>query len=270
MLKKFLGCILLFAGISMAAWSADKGEITLLMVPRDSAAAKVGMDIANRYPTLLLSYKIGARGAVSLHGWTGTQWVNVKVEDFRAGNFFRTGPESAVVIEQDSRPVPEILVPSAEWAPSVYKITTAEVRPLLHLIGRHYDFKYKDWQWFAKRHGMGVDAINPDGLNVSWYHKRLGEHLKDSNSTGTSDLEYWEVVHIPEVVLEPQAESVPVEEASEEPSVPEEHPEVPLPEDPALDPLSVDVEAAVIMGAGGAVETNGVKEVSSDMPDVSE
>ena len=133
----------------------------------------MGKDIANRFPSLLVSYKLGANGTVSLHGWTGSEWVNISVADFQKGAFFRTGPDSSLIIEKAGAPVTGALTPPEEWCSAVYKITTTDVRPMLHLAGQYYDFKYKDWQWFAESHDLTVDAINPEGLNVAWYHKRL-------------------------------------------------------------------------------------------------
>ena len=127
-------------------------EVTLVIVPREDPTVQLGLDIANRYPTLLISYLIAANGAVSLHGWTGTQWVNIKNEDFKAGTFFKTGPNSALIIENEGGAVSEDLIPSVDWCSDVSKITTTQVRPLIHLVGQYYNFSFKDWQWFSKRY----------------------------------------------------------------------------------------------------------------------
>jgi hypothetical protein len=229
---------------AVGARAARKDEVTLLIVPREDALVQVGLDIANKYPSLLISYKLGGKGTLSLHGWTGTQWVNVSQQDFLEGNFFKTGPDSALIIEKGNAPVPEQLIPSEQWCFIVSKITTTQTRPLLHLVGQYYDFSYDDWKWFSKRYNQPLDAINPEGLNVAWYHKRMNDHFKKQVPLGASDLQYWVSVRQPvsvepevPVVEEPVTEE-PVEEAAAAAEV------------EAGNPLTNDVPEAVIMGVG--------------------
>jgi len=238
--------------VSVPSFASRKDEVTLVMVPREDRVQQIGMDIANRYPSLLISYKLGAGGVVSLHGWSGSQWVTISAADFKTGNFFRTGPDSALVVEKAGVPVPESLIPG-EWCGEVYKLTTTDSRVLLHLIGQYYDFKFKDWEWFAKRYDETVEGINPEGLNVAWYHRRLNERIKSDDVAGVADLQYW-VAYRLSVPAEPE----PVVEI-ETPV----RPEMEIPNDPEVDPFASDVPAAVVMGAG-AVEISDVP--SETMP----
>ncbi|VGO22995.1 hypothetical protein SCARR_05094 [Pontiella sulfatireligans] len=265
--------LFILAAMLLSAVSSFAGrmkEVTLVMVPRDEASLQKGLDLANRYPTLLLSYKIGARGEVSLHGWAGSEWVNVTPEKYKTGEFFRNGPNSALLIEEPGMPIPESLVPPVDWVESVYKISTTDTRPLLHLIGQYYDFDYKDWKWFANRYGMDMASINPEGLNIAWYHQRLDEHLKARPIVGASDLQYWFVVRIPEPVVfevfeepidvEAVEESVVEEEMLEEAAAEEEMAEDFLEMDTLESPLTNEVPAAVIMGVADAEEAAVVVE----------
>ncbi len=241
--NKSMACfvVALVACSAIFSSAARKDEVTLIMVPREDATVRLGMDLANKYPTLLISYKLGANEAVSLHGWTGTQWVNVGMEDFQAGNFFRTGPDSALIVEKAGAAVPGKMLPPVDWCASVAKITTTEMRPLLHLVGQYYDFSFKDWQWFSKRYNMEVDAINPEGLNIAWYHRRMGEHLTPRDSQGVSDLQYWVFIRQPMAVEAAAPGEVEAEEA-------------PLMGEESGNPLTNDAPAAVIMGAADADE----------------
>lgn len=246
-MKKLIFSLMVTVMVASMSMAARKGEVTLVMVPRDDLAVRVGMDIANRYPTLLVSYKIMPNG-LSLHGWTGKEWVKISAADFQDGNFFRTGPDSALVVEEEGAPLPEESLPSVEWSDAVYKVTTTEARPLLHLIGQYYDFKYKDWQWFSENYKISMEAINPEGLNVAWYHKRFGDNLKKSPVAG-NDLQYWEAVRHPETIM---AEEEPMVETNETEIV--EQPEMEMPEDPDVNPLTNAAPAAVVLGAGDAEE----------------
>jgi hypothetical protein len=232
---------------------ARKEEITLILVPRNDATIQLGLDIANRYPTLLVSYKLAGNGAVSLHGWTGTQWVNITSDDFAAGNFFKNGPDSALMIEKEHTPVPDKLVPPADWCMTVSKITTTQTRPVLHLVGQYYDFGFKDWQWFATRYNMDMDAINPEGLNISWFHKRMEDHLKSRDPQGVSDLQFW--VSIRQAVTTDPV--VPVDAEVEEAAAPSM-------EEESENPLTNAAPAAVIMGAADAPEEHSAAPSPAD------
>lgn len=255
MYRRVAGMVGLLLSVAVAAFASRKDEVTLVLVPREDGVVRVGMDIANRYPTLLMSYKTAPGGKTSLHGWTGTEWVNVGIDDFRAGTFFRTGPDSALIVEKDGTPVPEGLIPPETWCNSVYKITTAELRPLLHLVGQYYDFKYKQWEWFSENYKMPISDINPEGLNIAWYHTRLGDHFKSVGHVGANDLSYWVAVRHPvqakEEPVEAVAEEAVVEESGE---AGEGQPEMEIPEDPDVDPFSADAPEAVVLGAGTAEE----------------
>ncbi|MDZ8117377.1 hypothetical protein [Pontiella agarivorans] len=238
------GLIVLMA--SASAFASRKDEITLVMVPREDNVVRVGLDLANRYPTLLVSYKVNG-GVASLHGWTGKEWVNIAVDAFKAGDFFRTGPDSALIIDEDNA-LADSLLPAEDWCPAVYKITTTETRPLLHLTGQYYDFGYKDWKWFCENYKMSMEAINPEGLNVAWYHKRFSDNLKNK-PVAADDLKFWMAVRHPlpavtEAVVENEraAETNSVESAVQ--------PEMETPEDAMLmNPLTNEVPEAVVVGS---------------------
>jgi hypothetical protein len=235
----------LLACSSVCSLAGRQDEITLLMVPREEGSVQLGMDIANKYPTLLISYKVGANQAVSLNGWTGSQWVHITLDAFHGGDFFKQGPNSALVIEKAGSPIPAALIPPADWCTDASKITTTEIRPLLHLMGQYYDFSFKDWEWFAKRYNLEMDAINPEGLNVSWYHRPMSEHVMPNDPQGESDLQYWISIRRPVVLTE-----------SQEPSADDEAAMVSPEETMQDNPLTNDAPAAVILGADSAAEEN--------------
>lgn len=234
---KWVAFAVIACGLAASAQSR-KEEITLVLVPREDKPRQLGLDIASRYPTLLVGYRVAPNGSLSLHGWTGTHWVNIAPAAYTAGQFFKTGPSSTLIVEKAGAPVPAALIPPKAWCDEVYKITTTELRPLLHLAGSHFGFSYKDWKWFANRYRFGIDAINPDGINVAWYHKRLDEHLKsDKPRTGADDLQYWVAVRYPVVPEEEPAEKEPAAPTTE-------------PVDVKEDPFTNAVPPAVVMGAG--------------------
>jgi hypothetical protein len=244
--------IALFGLTLVVSAQTRKEEVTLVMVPREEPAMQIGLDIFSRYPTLLISYLTTANGTISLHGWTGTQWVNIKVESFKSGIFFKNGPNSALLVEGVNMALSEDLIPSIEWCEEVSKITTTEPRPLLHLIGQYYDFNFKDWQWFSKRYNQPITAINPEGLNISWYHKRLNEHFQATGPQGASDLQYWVSIRQAMTFEEPEVEEMDLVIVEEETL--EEH----------ENPLTNSVPSAVILGAGDVPE----EQAEESLPEV--
>jgi hypothetical protein len=248
----------LIAFSSVYSFAGRQDEITLLMVPREEESVRLGIDIANKYPTLLISYKVGANQGVSLHGWTGSQWVHITLDAFHGGGFFKQGPNSALVIEKAGSPVPPAVIPPASWCADASKITTTEMRPLLHLMGQYYDFSFKDWEWFAKRYNLEMDTINPEGLNVAWYHRPMSEHVKPNEKQGESDLQYWISIRRPAVITDPQDPSVDGE-------TPMESSEVGVQDNP----LTNDAPTAVILGVDDAVEENAEPSDEVAVPDSS-
>jgi len=236
-------CVVFTCGLTVSV-QARKEELTLLLVPREETATKLGLDLAKQYPVLLGTYRIAPSGAISLHGWTGKKWVNITLADYTAGNFFEQGPHSTLIVEKVGVSVPKSLIPPLEWCNNVFKITTTQVRPLIHLTGQYFDFRYNDWKWFAKHYGMEIDAINPEGLNLAWYHKRLDEHLKSSGQKGSNDLQYWVSLRQTLVPAEPPRAT----ELEEE------------------DPFTNAVPAAVVFGAGDVPAELEKKDDASDEP----
>lgn len=245
-----LACMFVAAVLFPSSFAFASDGITLLMVPREDGPVRLGMDVGSRHPTLLLSYKVLPDGSASLHGWSGTEWVNVTSDSFAEGSFFHKQPESAVVVWDEPEQLPKSLIPKESWCPTAYQISTTEMRPLLHLLGRHYDFKYDDWRWFSDNYRLPFNSINPDGLNVSWYHRRLGENLKQGKSTGTADLEYFTILYGPQPVLQDEPDAL-VGEAVETTESPAGEEVV----EGTDNPLTNAVPQAVILGAGEASET---------------
>jgi len=177
-------------------------------------------------------------------------------------------------VEKDGQPISEKLVPPEAWCSYVHKISTIDTRPLLHLIGQHYSFKYSDWKWFASTYKLSIEDINPEGLNIAWYHKPMGEHLsKKSAVVGTSDLEYWSVVRQPMDAGEPLALAAADDISGEqmEPAADTEAAESLEGEDP----LTNSIPSAVILGAGdadadAAAEPEPVDEDAAEMPNETE
>jgi hypothetical protein len=225
---------------------ARQKEVTLLLVPLgDEELVRVGQDIEARFPTLLLRYESGPAG-IKLHGWAKTEWVNIKLADYALGNFFKNGPKTAILIGREAMPIPSLLVPPEAWCDNVAAISTTDTRPVLHLLGQYFDFSHSDWKWFSARYNQPFDAINPDGLNVKWYHRRGSEHLKaGAGSVAANDMQYWTVIRRIADVVEPvAAEAVTSEKAEKEAGAASEDGDEPIVIEPIEEEIPADEAAS--------------------------
>lgn len=190
------GLILFLVGCGVWTGCAD-GRV-LLLFPHNEQSVKVGLDIAERHESLLVTYKLGAQNTVSLRGWTGTEWVYISVPNYQSGDFFREGPEKAIIIDgYDS--FPDALLPSEAWCDAVYKVSTMQLAPIIHLCGRRLHFEYNDWKWFSDRYGIALEDINPNFHGVRWFNRRLGDVLKNTHAKSDKDEVFWNVIREPSV-----------------------------------------------------------------------
>ncbi len=241
MWKKYFIGVLLICTVTVS-FATRKDEVTLIMVPREDAMLRIGGELSTRYPTLLMNYKMTGNGAVTLRGWSGKEWVSVSVKDFKTGSFFRKGPDSSLLIEHEGQPIPDVLIPPEAWCSAVYKITTTEVRPVLHLAGQYFNFEHKEWEFFAERYNFSPEAINPEALNVAWYQKRLNDHLK-KGAPAADDLQYWQALRHPQPIEPVEISEDPVGNPESEGKMLEESDANPLFDAPP---------EAVVLGAGDA------------------
>ena len=208
MKKKWIKWIIGLVCISnLVVLGATKNrEVTLVLMPREKILQKVGLDLSERYPLLFITYKVKPNGAISLHGWTGSGWVDIKPKNYVAGSFFKNGPASTLIIEKENVPAPSLLIPPKTWCKKVVKIKTTQLRPLLHLIGRYFNFSYKYWSYFSQRATIALSDINPENYNIPWYKKKLKKQQQPSSFSLKQDLQYWEIIRKP---LPPKPKIVP-------------------------------------------------------------
>ena len=259
----------------MAEASIKNDEVTLVLMPRTKILKKVGCDLAKRYPLLFITYQVRSNGSISLHGWTGSAWVNVTPKEYLAGAFFKNGPTSALIVEKQNVPAPTRLIPPKKWCKEVVKIKTTQLRPLLHLTGRYFDFPYKHWSYFSKRATLPMTDINPENHNLSWYQKSK----KPTQYSLKQDLQYWQVVRKPTPpklpVVVPIKKKEPVqkkpaqkEEIKKEKAEKIDHIEAKKEgsEKPVVDPFKTPLPPAAVLGAGSVSEVDKKETKKEDTP----
>lgn len=196
--------VLSLISLPAQAWRND--EITMLVIPREVLPLQIGQDISRRYPVILVSYQT-LSGALKIHAWNGDNWVFVPVEDYTNGTFFTNRPQSAIIVESEKAPAPDVLTPSSLWCERASRLTSTDPRVMLHLLGLSFDFPFRHWDQLAKRYGYALEEINPTLENVYWWNLQ-GDVLmkKRARRDFSVDLNHWQpLATIPAPVIEPVA-----------------------------------------------------------------
>jgi len=240
-----LGAVHLHAQEEEIPWRKD---ITMLVIPRKPLAVQVAQDISRRYPTLIVCYQTTPAAPI-LHAWNGESWVGVSVSDYTNGTFFTHRPRHAVIVEDEGRPAPEVLIPDGLWCDSANRLASSDTRVILHLLGRYFDFPYRYWVQFSRRYSYALEELNPSLLNIPWIHYRgdravaafrARDFERDMNKWSTIEItppESVEPVALKKPIVLPPAE-VPAQEMIDQPvelpvEKPAETPEAPMIEQPA-------------------------------------
>ena len=244
MKKLFMMALTLTAVGSLHAQEEEipwRKDITMLVVPREPLAIQVAQDISRRYPVLIVCYQT-TRAAPILHAWNGKTWVGVSINDYRNGTFFAHRPRHAVIVEDQTAPAPDILIPDGTWCDSGNRLSSTDTRAVIHLLGRYFDFPYRYWVQFARRYKYELEEINPALIHVPWVHYRGDQVLPALRARDFErDMDKWSALEItppapvePVVLKEPidlLPAEVPAQERMDEPVEMPEGP-VEMPEGP--------------------------------------
>jgi hypothetical protein len=204
--KLFLSLFVVLLGLSCSA-ANKKTEITMLVVPREPLLVQIAQDISRRYTALLVCYQQkGSRTAI--HAWNGKSWVEVSEEAYTRGEFFKSGPSHAVIVETKKGSAPEVMIPDGSWFPDGNRVATTDPRAVIHLLGRYFGFPYSYWMQFGRRYNYDLEAINPALINVYWWHFRGKDILPALEKRDyKADMDKWlslnSIPVLPEAPVEP-------------------------------------------------------------------
>ncbi len=179
MTRLFLG---LFFGLSLAlpasAMGGKPGGYTLFLVPAKFATVQIGRDFADRQQVLLMTYEVGLPPeAPFLNAWSGDRWVRVPVETFAAGTFARSRPGRAVIVGSPNAQVARLIELSAAWTPQVLNIESEATADLVNSMGRFFQFRQREWEWYAARYQLKLEDLNYEARHQSWYDTHTASML---------------------------------------------------------------------------------------------
>jgi hypothetical protein len=192
----FISVMVILLGVCGLVSAAEESQPrTLMLIPAEEDVIKMAFDVGNTYPTILLCYKAMPNNSYALKAWNGEKWLTISGASYKEGAFLKAKPSSALVISPKGAKTPAALIPPESWCSTVYAITTTEMRPLLHLVGRHYDFSAKSWKQFAKTYGFDVRSINPGNIN----HRSPQENSAEAIQ-GAKDFQYLTTIREPDPI----------------------------------------------------------------------
>ncbi len=188
--KLFLSLVALSLALTAAA-ANKKTAITMLVFPREPLLVQIAQDISRRYTALLVCYQ-QTGDQTAIHAWNGRSWVAVSEEAYARGDFFKVGPDYAVIVEAKKGAAPEVMIPDGSWFPAGNRLATSDPRAVIHLLGRYFDFPYSYWMQFSRRYNYELEAINPSLKNVFWWHFRGKDILPAMEKRDyKADLDKW-------------------------------------------------------------------------------
>lgn len=216
--KVLLLALTLSFALTLTTQAFFEDDLTMLVVPRAAKPIQIAQDIAAHYPVIIVCYQQTPERA-KLYAWNGEGWVDVLEEDYASGAFFENPPEHTVLIDSEEAPAPESLIPDGTWCEKGNRLTSADPRVIIHLLGRYFDFPNRRWKQFARAYGYRVGEINPSLINIAWWQYPPERPKPDLDA----DMENWRYLDItppppPEpIVIEEEPEVIPpVEVPAEE------------------------------------------------------
>jgi len=178
--------IALFSGLCLTSlgMAPKSANVNLLVVPARYSVLQVAFDVADSYPTVLVSYQGGKDGRDPLlYAWTGTEWVFVTLEDYAQARFMQVRPSRIILVGGDDL-MPPALAEASNWGSMVVNVPSVDTATLINSLANIYGFRRRDWRWFAVRYNLDLIDLNDEQRKDSWYdhpyvepgEKGLGEY----------------------------------------------------------------------------------------------
>lgn len=162
---RMLCCLGLCIGMELAGSSALAKvrlhqEATLLIVPARLRMVQLAFDLADLRPTVVLSYRMEARGADPLlFVWKNGAWQYVSPDDFRERRFVTECPCRVIMIGDDQT-LPALLEEEAAWGADMTRLKTLNIADLINGMNPVFCFTDREWKWLAKRYDLNLTDIN--------------------------------------------------------------------------------------------------------------
>lgn len=168
------------AGLQIVSWggAARPTAPTLLVVPGSNISIlQVGFDLLESRSAVLVSYQQSPdRAEPVLHVWDGAEWRALSAPLYESFGYLRLPPSQVILVGKDDVPVPPALAVAAwedQYQLKVQQVSANTTGELLDELGRIFDFRRSEWEWYAARYGLDISDANQDRRTRSWYDQPM-------------------------------------------------------------------------------------------------
>jgi len=161
-----------------------RADVTVLMIPARHGAVQIGRDLEERESVLLMTYDPATPASTPfLHVWRGDAWLNMPANVYAAGSFLRNQPARVIVVGPANPLVSRLVEEATVWSPrEVLNLQQEDPVELMNAFGRLFDFRPRDWKWFAARYQLQLEDLNEGQPRLSWYDTYVASELPPPTS----------------------------------------------------------------------------------------
>jgi hypothetical protein len=162
-LRSMLALLVLASGLVLAGRGAVAGSpADILVVPARKLSVRLGFHLMQVREVGLVSYRtLPGREEPLMHVWNGRDWVEIGLEEFRAGSFLPATPRRLFIVG-DRSVLPASLAVDPVWCGQVYRLETLAISELINGFGRAMRFTGKEWKWIARQWDLSLTDENAE------------------------------------------------------------------------------------------------------------
>jgi hypothetical protein len=152
----------LSAAVVAEALAGTATPSTILVMPARRRLVELASQIIRIKDVGLVAYDNRADLAEPLlHIWNGSEWLQISVDDYVAGNFMSGEPQRLIVLG-DQNTLPSRMAADPAWCRDVRRISTLDTAPLLNELDKTLKFSGPQWRWLADQNGLELVDHNAE------------------------------------------------------------------------------------------------------------
>lgn len=164
-IKKLLGTAFIALAVmatSDCVTAATATPDSIIVMPARKRVVQLAFQMSRCKDIGMVTYNTSPALATPLiHVWTGSEWVQITVDEFVQGTFM-TGEPKHVFLLGDSTMMPAQMIDAPTWCKDTHKITSLETAALINQIGKVLKFSPRQWTWLAQENGLSVKDQNAE------------------------------------------------------------------------------------------------------------
>lgn len=164
-IKKLLGTAFIALAVmatSDYATAATATPQSIIVMPARKRVVQLAFQMSRCKDIGMVTYNNSPALATPLiHVWTGSEWVQITIDEFVQGTFM-TGEPKHVFLLGDNTIMPAQMMDAPSWCKDTHKITSLDTAALINQIGKVLKFSSRQWTWLAQENGLSVKDENAE------------------------------------------------------------------------------------------------------------